>query len=167
MDITESVNLALANVAPQAEAKGLTLNLQLAQPLPLVAADAPRVRQILANLLDNAVKFTHTGSVTLHIYAVHAVEEDWPDHVRADDWLVIRVIDTGIGIAPEDQTYIFDAFRQVDGSSRREYNGTGLGLAITRQLVLLHYGRIWVKSNHSEGSTFTVLLPLASAAAPT
>lgn len=158
MDISEPVELAIANVTPQAEARGLTLNIHFAHPLPRVAADAQRLRQILANLLDNAVKFTRKGSVSLTIEGVNG--DHWPEVMPPGEWLVIRVTDTGIGIAPEDQGYIFDAFRQVDGSSVREYNGSGLGLAITRQLVALHHGHIWVESAREQGSTFTVLLPV-------
>jgi signal transduction histidine kinase len=157
LDIAKPVELAIANVAPQADAKGLKLNVDLAHPLPHIAADAQRIRQILTNLLGNAVKFTHQGSVSLVIEGIQT-QENLPD----GDWLIIRVSDTGIGIAPEDQSYIFDAFRQVDGSSIREYSGTGLGLAITRELVKMHHGHIWVESTPGQGSTFTVLLPTVS-----
>jgi CheY-like chemotaxis protein len=123
---------------------------------------------VLTNLLDNAVKFTHTGGVTVNIGAVrleggHA-SDGWapPAHLEVADgaWLMVEVIDTGIGIAPENQAYIFDAFRQVDGSSVREYPGTGLGLTISRQLVTMHNGHLWVESTPGAGSVFTVMLPL-------
>ena len=170
----EPLNLAaivadvVASVTPQAEAKRLALRVNFSPQLPLVDGDAQRIRQVLTNLLDNAVKFTHTGGVTVNIGAVRLeggrAADGWgpPPQVGAADgaWLMVEVIDTGIGIAPEHQAYIFDAFRQVDGSSVREYPGTGLGLTISRQLVNMHGGHLWVESALGEGSVFTVMLPL-------
>ncbi len=170
----EPLNLAailadvVASVTPQAEAKRLALTVNFSPQLPPVDGDAQRIRQVLTNLLDNAVKFTHTGGVTVNIGAVRLesgrTADGWgpPPQVEAADgaWLMVEVIDTGIGIAPEHQAYIFDAFRQVDGSSVREYPGTGLGLTISRQLVNMHGGHLWVESDLGAGSVFTVMLPL-------
>lgn len=155
---------AVSSVTPQAEAKGLALTINLPPDIPQIYADPHHVRQIITNLLGNAIKFTHEGGVTLTARMLRIPAEDWqpPPHIRPQggDWLLLAVADTGIGIAPEDQTYIFDPFRQVDGSSVREYSGTGLGLAITYQLVALHNGHLWVESQAGQGSTFCVLLPV-------
>lgn len=159
IDLAQPVEEAVGIVSLQAEGKGLTLQVNLPHDLPNVLLDPQHIRQILTNLLDNAVKFTHEGSITLSIRLVSAFTA--PPHVPLleGDWLLISIRDTGIGIAPEDQAYIFDPFRQVDGSSIREYAGTGLGLAIVRQLVTLHQGYIWVESALGQGSTFHLLLP--------
>src|SRR5690606_35327067 len=152
----------------QAEKKGLALRQELDSDLPVIQADPQRIRQVLTNLLDNAIKFTPDGSVTLEAYPVTVRKQaitgaEWrpPLHLGVPDgkWIVLRVIDTGIGIAPEDQVYIFDAFRQVDSSTQREYSGTGLGLAISYRLVALHEGYMWVDGTPGKGSIFNVLLP--------
>jgi len=104
------------------------------------------VRQVLINLLSNSVKFTDQGGVTVGAAA-------------SDGWVTISVRDTGIGISPEAQAYIFDEFRQADSSTTRKYGGTGLGLAISKRLVSLHGGRIWVESTPGGGSTFNFTLP--------
>jgi signal transduction histidine kinase len=168
MSISEPVQRAIANVTPQAQAKGLNLRVSVGDNIPQIYADSQRVRQILTNLLDNAVKFTHSGDVALHVWLLNLrngqTETGWTPPANLDvadgEWLAISISDTGIGIAPNDQEYIFDAFRQVDGSSTREYQGSGLGLAITRQFVALHSGHIWVESVVGRGSTFALLLPI-------
>jgi signal transduction histidine kinase/CheY-like chemotaxis protein len=167
MNVSEVVYDAVADITPQAEVKGLILNLHLHPELPPIHADAQRLRQILTNLLDNAVKFTQSGNITLDVGKI-TVRDGMttsgiiaPDYVKAKDgdWLSLAIADTGIGISYEDQAIIFDSFRQADGSTIRKYEGTGLGLAITRQLVKLHHGHIWVESDPGKGSTFTVILP--------
>ena len=100
------------------------------------------------NLLSNAVKFTpENGRITINAKLTN-------QHIQ------IAVIDTGIGIKPEDVDKIFEAFRQLDASYARRYEGTGLGLTLTKRLVELHGGKIWVKSEYGKGSTFTFTLPL-------
>src|SRR5690606_7829625 len=114
------------------------------------------------NLVANAVKFTKEGSISITVrpYAVYGGTSldrlALPRHLKVEegDWLLISVRDTGIGIAPENQHIIFEAFRQADGSSVREYGGTGLGLAIVRRLLELHRGHLWVESQFHEGSAF-------------
>ena len=112
-----------------------------------LVGDERKIKQILLNLLSNAVKFTPEGGRV----AVRAA--------RADRPVEISVSDTGIGIAPEDQEAIFEEFRQVGTDYARKREGTGLGLALARRFVELHGGRIWVKSEVGQGSTFTFTLP--------
>lgn len=168
VDLIALIEQTLATVTYQAEKKGLALRQELDSDLPVIQADPQRIRQVLTNLLDNAIKFTPDGSVTLEAYPVTVRKQaitgaEWrpPLHLGVPDgkWIVLRVIDTGIGIAPEDQVYIFDAFRQVDSSTQREYSGTGLGLAISYRFVALHEGYMWVDSTPGKGSIFNVLLP--------
>jgi len=117
--------------------------------------DPDRVRQIMVNLLDSAVKFTESGSIQVRVTQEHRHQD------RAD--IQIAVSDTGIGISQDKLAQIFDAFTQADGSSTRRFGGTGLGLAICRQLVQLMGGKIWVESELCKGSTFYVRLPFGLA----
>ena len=129
-------------------------------------ADRHYLRQIISNLLKNAVKFTHEGGIRIDVLPTSFSGGSSPHitppmsiYVPEGDWVALRVSDTGIGIKPEDQEIIFESFRQVDSSTVREYGGPGLGLAISRRLVEMHEGYIWVDSEPDVGSTFTVLLP--------
>ena len=135
-----------------ADAKSLSIRAEVASTLPTAWADRARIRQVLVNLVANAVKFTEHGGVTIRATIV-------------DGWITIAVVDTGVGIPPEAQTYIFDEFRQVDASTTRRYGGTGLGLAISKRLIALHGGRIWVESTVGAGSTFLFTLPVRVRAA--
>ncbi|WHT22680.1 HAMP domain-containing protein [Crossiella sp. CA-258035] len=122
--------------------------------------DDSRLRQVLRNLLSNAVKFTEAGSVELRIEPAPAAEV--PASVRAHGpALAFRVIDTGIGIAPEQLESIFGAFQQADGTTSRRYGGTGLGLSISREIAYLLGGVIVAESALDQGSTFTLYLPAA------
>jgi CheY-like chemotaxis protein len=166
LDLVALVDLALDEVAPEADAKALELQRSIAADLPEVTGDPQRIRQVLVNLLGNAVKFTREGHVRVEIRPVNVIggkADDVPSlpaHTDSGAYVLIAVQDTGIGIAAEDQRIIFDAFRQVDGSSVREYGGTGLGLAIALRLVELHRGSLWVESTPGTGSTFYVMLPV-------
>ncbi|MGV3481093.1 MAG: response regulator [Sphingobium sp.] len=134
--------------APAAEAKGLMFVTETGPGLPeAFETDALRVEQVLKNFLSNAVKFTDAGTVTL------AVAE------QEDGRIAFTVRDTGVGIAPEDQGLIFEAFRQADGTVSRKYGGTGLGLSISRELARLLGGEISVASARGQGSAFTLVLP--------
>jgi len=168
MDIPTLLEAVFSDVTPQAEAKGLQLIKDIAPSLPPVNGDSQRIRQVLLNLVGNAVKFTKQGSVTA-IAKPLTIRNGEPQNIAlkmplerpADgEYLMVGVQDTGIGIAPEDQTIIFDAFRQADGSSVREFGGTGLGLAIALRLIRLHEGYLWVESTLNVGSTFYLLLPI-------
>ncbi|RIK38238.1 MAG: hypothetical protein DCC57_21050, partial [Chloroflexi bacterium] len=129
------------------EARGLTLTTRIAPALPPIWLDATRVRQVLINLFNNAVRFTVQGGVTVSL-------------TQHGDELRFAVSDTGPGIAPADLARIFDEFYQVDGGSNRRQEGAGLGLAISRKFVALHGGRLWADSVLGQGSTFTFALPL-------
>ncbi len=136
---------------------------------PYVAIDPTLFSQAFGQVLDNAIKFTHEGGIAIHLYRQSIsggqVREGSPPPRRANvpdgDWLMIAVIDTGIGVPREDYEVIFESFRQVDGSSVREFGGTGLGLAIARQLAEIHGGRLWADANpDGQGSMFVFALPL-------
>jgi PAS domain S-box-containing protein len=155
-DLRRLVEEAAGMVAPHAEQKRLALACIVADDLDdRVCGDPARLRQVLVNLLGNAVKFTERGVVTLEAATVRAT----PTRVAVR--LVVR--DTGIGIPPDRLAAIFESFTQADGSTTRKYGGTGLGLTISRQLVELMGGRMGVESTVGRGSTFWVELGLARA----
>ncbi len=127
--------------------KPILIRSDFPEPLPIVWADPTRVRQIILNLMSNAVKFTERGSVTLQ--------------ARAENNLIkISVIDTGIGIPEKALPHIFDRFQQAGHDTNRLYGGTGLGLDISKQLCQMHGGDLVVESSYGEGSTFTFTLPI-------
>lgn len=139
------------------EDKPIELKEDIAPGLPPIFADRQRVRQIILNLVSNAVKFTETGHVVLEAKLI--AENGKP-------YILCAVEDTGIGIREEDIPTVFEAFRQVDSSSSRRAQGTGLGLPISRRLVEMHGGRMWLKSEEGIGSTFYFTLPLLGINAP-
>jgi PAS domain S-box-containing protein len=144
---TESLGETLRTLAFRAHGKGLELAWRVGPGVPeRLRGDVGRVRQVLVNLLGNALKFTERGEVVLD------VEKESED--ERGMLLHFRVRDTGIGIPLEKQKMIFEAFTQADSSSTRKYGGTGLGLAITARLVALMGGRIWVESEPGQGSAF-------------
>ena len=133
----------------QAEEKGLTFTSRLEpETLGTVNGDPIRLKQILTNLINNAIKFTHEGGISLHAQILHEKE--------ADVQIQFRVKDTGIGVEQEAQEKLFQAFTQADSSTTRRYGGTGLGLVISQRLAELMNGEIIVKSTPGEGSTFAV-----------
>ncbi|MEV7804399.1 HAMP domain-containing protein [Microbispora sp. NPDC088329] len=166
MDITpEPVSLRQlldyvdANFRPLTTQKGLRFGVTVASDVPArLLTDEQRLRQVLRNLLSNAVKFTEEGSVELRIERAAGV--DLPD-AGGQDILAFHVVDTGIGIAAENLSQIFDAFQQADGTTSRKYGGTGLGLSISREIATLLGGEIRATSTLGEGSTFTLYLPQA------
>ncbi|MGY2047663.1 PAS domain S-box protein [Methylobacterium sp. JK268] len=152
---------AVAIVRQLADRKGLQIRVDLDPALPrTLIGDQNRLRQILLNFLNNALKFTRRGRVVLTVERAGEAVSGWP--------IRVSVTDTGIGIAPEQQARLFKRFSQVDGSIRREFGGTGLGLAISKTLVELMGGTVGVRSSPGEGSTFwfEVVLPEAREAPP-
>ncbi len=146
-------------VALQASEKGLELHWHIAPELPPgLEGDITRLRQILANLLSNAVRFTSVGDVSVHIR--QAASE------TGESFVLYSVWDTGIGIPADKIDRLFQSFSQVDASTTRKFGGTGLGLAISRKLAELMGGRIWVESEEGKGSGFHVAVPLKEAAPP-
>jgi CheY-like chemotaxis protein len=133
--------------------KGLDFRVEIAEDIPQsLLLDEVRLRQILFNLFGNAVKFTHEGYIGL------CAKKVYPHEDRSSLDLVMAIEDTGIGIAPESKEKIFEAFKQQDSQSNRQYGGTGLGLAITRRLVEMMRGEISVQSEVGKGSIFKIIL---------
>ncbi len=145
-NLVEVVN----QLKPMAKNKGLYLTLEIDDALPMALADSHRLRQVVINMVSNALKFTEKGGVTIRC----ALLERY-------DMLRISVHDTGIGISPAALDYIFEAFRQADGSTTRRFGGTGLGLTIARRLIELQGGEVTVESTVGYGSTFSFSLPIA------
>jgi signal transduction histidine kinase/DNA-binding response OmpR family regulator/HPt (histidine-containing phosphotransfer) domain-containing protein len=144
--LADVVNEALRPLAVRADQKSLELLVDIDPAVPsALVGDPLRLRQILVNLVGNAVKFTERGHVLVAIK---------PDSDDDAGMLQFSVVDTGIGIAPEHHEAIFEAFSQADGSTTRKFGGTGLGLAISSTLVSMMHGRMWVESAPGEGSTF-------------
>ena len=161
-DLSTSIERGFRQLAKD---KALEFNVMLDESLPnKLRTDSKRLQQILKNLLSNAFKFTHEGSVTLRI---DAAAGGWSAcNValnKADSVAAFSVIDTGIGVPPEMQRVIFEAFQQADGITSRKYGGTGLGLAISREISHLLGGEISVDSTPSVGSVFTLYLPVNAA----
>ncbi len=146
-DMRQAIEKAVETVTPLAEKKGLSLVAEVAPEVGEVVSDGRRVEQVLINLLNNAVKFTQKGEVRVEC------EVD-------DDRLVTRVVDTGIGIKPEDMDKLFRAFSQIDAGSARRYEGTGLGLSICKRLVEMLGGEIRVESEWGKGSIFAFTVPM-------
>ncbi len=136
---------------PLANNKGLHLTLDMADEFPVVMADSHRIRQIVINMVSNALKFTEQGGVVIRCMQL----ENY-------NMLRVSVHDSGIGISPAALGYIFEAFRQADGSTTRRFGGTGLGLTIARKLIELQGGEVAVESTVGQGSTFSFTLPIVS-----
>ena len=137
---------AVERLRPQAERADLTLTVSLPAALPKVLVDADRIRQVIINLVHNAIKFTPAGGqVSVTARCVH-------------DSVMVAVADTGIGIPSSDLPRIFERFYKADRA--RSGGGTGLGLAIAKHTIQAHNGRIWVESVEGQGSTFSFTLPL-------
>ncbi|ANL31491.1 sensor histidine kinase/response regulator hybrid protein (plasmid) [Rhizobium phaseoli] len=156
----------------EAETRNLSFAVEVgADVTKSIITDSKRLQQILKNLLSNAFKFTAQGGVTLRVAsATSGWSSDHPSLRHAPSVIAFEVVDTGIGIPPEKQRIIFEAFQQADASTSRKYGGTGLGLAISRELANLLGGEIQLRSMPGVGSTFVLYLPLtyvgAGAAAP-
>ncbi len=157
--VRDTVAEIMSLMAVQANAKGLKLTYSVASDIPdAMIGDPGRLRQVLVNLLGNAIKFTENGRISLHVEAEYKDSQE----VR----LHFCVADTGIGISVDKRETIFEQFEQADGSTSRKYGGTGLGLAISRQLVRRMGGRIWVESEIGKGSEVNFTIPLEPALEP-
>jgi signal transduction histidine kinase len=153
-DLTKMLEATVKALSFSAHHRGIYLKLNLGQALPLGARGDPgRLRQVLTNLISNAVKFTHKGGVTVEV-KILAEQQSGEVRVR------FEISDTGIGISAEAQKKLFLAFSQVDASTSRRYGGSGLGLSISSLLVGLMHGEIGVVSNLGKGSTFWLELPM-------
>ena len=159
MELTfDDVNVAelLQSVVPTVNGlikdKSITLEQRIEPDIPIIRADAMRLRQVMINLLSNAAKFTENGTIT--------ISAEVQSNSNGQQEVIVKVTDTGAGIAPEDRGKLFQPFSQVDASPTRKTGGTGLGLSISRRLVELHGGLIDVTSEIGKGSTFYFTLPL-------
>lgn len=172
---TETIDLRpfVLDVASEIESlvseKGLSLSLVMGAALPRIRTDPTHLRQILVNLLGNAVKYTNQGGIVIRTKLVDSLPDSGPGPAQGDraiipanPWIGIQVIDTGIGIAPSDQSRIFEEFEQIDAGPRGNSaeRGTGLGLAISRRLAALIGGMVELESELGKGSTFTLWLPV-------
>jgi signal transduction histidine kinase/putative methionine-R-sulfoxide reductase with GAF domain len=146
-DLPMAIDNAMTLIRERAARRSITLHRRVDERLGQIQADERKIRQVLLNLLSNAIKFTSEGG-RIEVGAK-----------PVDRSIEMSVTDTGVGIAPEDQEAVFEEFRQV-GTADKKVEGTGLGLALSRKFIELHGGRIWVKSEVGEGSTFTFTIPV-------
>jgi signal transduction histidine kinase len=178
---TETIDLRpfVLDVASEIESlvseKSLSVSLVMGAALPRIRTDPTHLRQILVNLLGNAVKYTNEGGIVIRTKLVDSLPDSGPATDKNDrasyqttPWIGIQVIDTGIGIDPADQTRIFEEFEQIDAGPRGNSaeRGTGLGLAISRRLAALIGGMVELESELGKGSTFTLWLPVDPADLP-
>jgi len=148
--LSEIVTDIISDLTSMAEMKGLELTAEIAEGSMMIECDPTRAREILYNLVGNAVKFTETGSV--RVFAA-------PEELNGVEGVGVRVVDTGPGMPANELGQIFEAFKQLDGSSTRSHGGAGLGLSIASKLADLHNGDLSVKSELGVGSEFKIWLP--------
>ena len=151
IQLLEVAKDAVASAEPFAKERKIALEAKLPPELPLIRGDSGRLNQVMTNLLNNAIKFTDQGGVTVE--------------VRLENGKVVASVrDTGIGMGENEIPKLFAKFYQTDASAKRKYGGTGLGLAICKEIVHAHSGEIWVESKLGHGSTFSFSLPLTAGA---
>jgi signal transduction histidine kinase len=151
-DIFEAIEHGVKTEKSVAESKGLFLKYNFAEGIPQIQFDHDRIEQVIINLLDNAIKFTQKGGITIAVYK--------DDNQKS---VIVCVEDTGIGIRAEDQSKLFKSFSQLDGGADRKTGGSGLGLVISKDIIEQHRGRIWVESEIGkglQGSRFCFSLPI-------
>lgn len=150
------VQSALQDFKPLVQSRGLSLDVEVEPGLPDIYIDKTRIRQVLLNLVNNAMRFTERGGITIRAYLDRG---ELQSATSGGDAVIISVSDTGTGIAPEEKQLIFEPFTKIDRSAKH-LGGTGLGLTISKRFVELHGGRMWVESALGEGSSFFFTLPL-------
>jgi len=170
LDIRPFILDVASEVESLVNEKSLSLSLAMGSSLPRIKSDPTHLRQILVNLLGNAIKYTDAGSIVVKTRALTrslALEQGLPQlvadaHENINSWLAVQVIDSGRGIAAADQERVFEEFEQVDAGPRADspHRGTGLGLAISRRLARLLGGDLLLQSESGKGSTFTLWLPV-------
>lgn len=148
-DLGSIITDTVANIKSLADSKGISIEWAIQPDLPRVACDERKIMQAILNLLSNAIKFTDVGVIHVNLFRKDGYSEG----------LVFEVKDSGIGMPPEALKYIFDRFRQVDGSDAKRYQGTGLGLNLVKEIVEMHGGSIEVESEAGKGSCFRIYLP--------
>ena len=149
-DIGELVTAEISGIQSRCQDKDISISAKLPRKLPQLFIDKDRIRQVLHNLIDNAIRHTPAGG-SIKVGA----RSDTPG------WVTLSVSDTGSGIAEEDLPHVFDHFYKADRSRQRGHGGAGIGLALVKQLVELHGGRVWAESKSTKGSTFSFTLPVA------
>jgi two-component system sensor histidine kinase GlrK len=154
-DLSAILDRSVQTIQLTARRKGIRLELLCPTAFPLLLLDEGRIQQVLDNLLNNAMKFTPEGGI---VRLAASLQENMGER-RGDQWVEVRVSDTGAGIPAEEIERIFNKFYQSSHHQNQPERGTGLGLAIARHIVAAHGGRLWVESQLGKGSTFILLLP--------
>ena len=147
-ELASKINTIKSLVSPIADKKNIQIEIDIDSDLATICADEARFAQVMYNLVDNAIKFSYENG---HIKIGAR---------RKGEMVEITVCDTGIGVKPEDQSKLFKPFSQVDSFLSKKYEGTGLGLSLVKQIVKLHGGYVWFRSNPGEGSTFAFAIPI-------
>jgi len=149
VDVQDIIQTTISSLEPMVNKKTLIINTDFDENLPLTYADPDRVRQVVTNLLHNAIKFTSKGRIILSVR-----------RSQTPKFVEVCISDTGMGIREKDFDKLFDMFTPLDISATRPYGGVGLGLSICKGLVEMQGGNIWVESKYGEGSKFYFTLPL-------
>jgi len=166
VDLRRLIDETVSSVGVLFRVKSLTLRTEMPTQLPTIYGDNTRLRQVLLNILGNAAKFTDKGEVAVKCNVIPIDDPVLPEatpeaDVGQQQWVLLAISDTGIGIRQQDQEKVFEEFRQLDSGTARRYGGTGLGMTISRRIVELHGGHIWLTSKVGVGTTFYVVLPHA------
>jgi len=157
-DLSDVVRKVVSKYRPSAREKGVNLEMEIADSLPMLSIDGQRICQVVGNLLSNAVRHTEPGGkITVSIRRADALKAQAGKTISS---LVTSVADTGSGISPEELPFVFERFYRLDKSRARSSGGSGIGLAIVKHLVEAHGGRVWVESEVGKGSIFSFELPL-------